>query len=136
MGKLAQIKTRETKASIEDFINSIEDEKKRKDSIVILGLMQNATNEKPKMWGSSIIGFVNKRYKSPASGREVDWFKIGFSPRKTHISLYGLNIKKHAEALKKFGKHKTGVGCLYINKLVDIDVKLLEEMINEAAKAK
>jgi uncharacterized protein YdhG (YjbR/CyaY superfamily) len=111
MGKLAQIKTRETKASIEDFINSIEDEKKRKDSIVILGLM-------------------------PASGREVDWFKIGFSPRKTHISLYGLNIKKHAEALKKFGKHKTGVGCLYINKLVDIDVKLLEEMINEAAKAK
>ena len=137
MGKLAQIKTKETKASVEDFINSVKDEVKRNDSFVILKLMQKATKEKPKMWGSSIIGFGNLRYKSPATGREVDWFKIGFSPRKANISLYiSMNIKKHSAELKKLGKHKTGVGCLYINKLEDVDVKVLEKMIYSAANSK
>ena len=137
MGKLAQIKTKETKASVEDFINSVKDEVKRNDSFVILKLMQKATKEKPKMWGSSIIGFGNLRYKSPATGREVDWFKIGFSPRKANISLYiSMNIKMHSAELKKLGKHKTGVGCLYINKLEDVDVKVLEKMIYSAANSK
>lgn len=135
--KLAQIKTKENEASVEDFINSVEDEQKRKDSLSILKLMQKITNEQPKMWGSSMIGFGNKRYKSPATGREVDWFKIGFSPRKANISLHlVLDLEKHAATLKKLGKHKTGAGCLYINKLEDVDVKVLEELINVAAKAK
>jgi len=135
MGKLAEIKTKETDSSVEDFINAIKDEEKRKDSFFILELMQKATNEKPKMWGGSIIGFGNKRYKSPATGREVDWFKIGFSPRKANLSLYlVLDIKRFGAALKKLGKHKTGVGCLYINKLADVDTKVLEEMIDVAAK--
>ena len=86
------------------------------------------------MWGSSMIGFGNVRYKSPATGREVDWFKIGFSPRKANLSLHLMGIEKHAEALTKLGKHKTGVGCLYINKLEDVDVKVLEKMIVAAAK--
>jgi hypothetical protein len=89
------------------------------------------------MWGSSIIGFGNKRYKSPATGREVDWLKIGFSPRKANLSLYlTVGIQEHAEALKKLGKHKTGVGCLYINKLEDVDLKVLEKMIKNSLKAK
>ena len=137
MGKLAEIKTKETNSSVEDFINSGNDEEKRKDSFIILELMQKATKEKPKMWGSSMIGFGNKRYKSPATGREVDWFKIGFSPRKANLSLHlVLDLKKYAATLKKLGKHKTGAGCLYVNKLNDIDIKVLEEIINVAAKEK
>jgi hypothetical protein len=135
MGKLAEIKTKETNSSVEDFINNVKDEEKRRDSFILLKLMQNATKEKPKMWGSSMIGFGNKRYKSPATGREVDWFKIGFSPRKANFSLHLiLDMQQYAAALKKLGKHKTGVGCLYINKLDDVDIKVLEEIINVAAK--
>jgi len=137
MGKLAVIKTKETNSSVEDFINSVKDEGQRKDSFILIKLMQKATNEKPKMWGSSMIGFGNKIYKSPATGREVEWFKIGFSPRKANLSLHlVLDIKKYAAELKKLGKHKTGVGCLYINKLDDVDVKVLEKLINTAAKVK
>jgi len=137
MGKLAQIKTKETSASVEDFINSVKNEVMRKDSFTILKMMQKASKEKPKMWGSSMIGFGNKIYKSPATGREVEWFKIGFSPRKANLSLHlVLDIKKHAAELKKLGKHKTGVGCLYINNLDDVDVKVLEKLINTAAKIK
>ena len=134
MGKLAEIKTKQNTASVAGFLESIPDEQKRKDSQVILKLMEKATGEKPKMWGSSMIGFGEKRYKSPATGREVDWFKIGFSPRKANLSLHLIDIQKHTEALNKLGKHKTGVGCLYINKLEDVDVKILEKMINAAAK--
>lgn len=137
MGKLAQIKTKENKASVEDFINSVKDEQKRKDSFTILKMMQKASKEKPKMWGSSMIGFGKKIYKSPATGREVEWFKIGFSPRKSNISLHlVLDINRHSAELKKLGKHKTGVGCLYINKLADVDQKVLEKLINTAAKIK
>ena len=137
MSKLAVIKTKETDSSVEDFINSVKDEEQRKDSFLLLKLMQKATKEKPKMWGSSMIGFGNKIYKSPATGREVDWFKIGFSPRKANISLHlVLDIKKHSAELKKLDKHKTGVGCLYINKLDDVDLKVLEKLINAAAKSK
>jgi hypothetical protein len=134
MGKLAEIKTKQTSSSVADFIDSIPDEQKRKDSYVILKMMEKATKEKPKMWGSSIIGFGNVRYKSPASGREVDWFKIGFSPRKTNLSLNLIDLRRHADTLKKLGKHKTGMGCLYINKLKDIDIKVLEKMISAAGK--
>ena len=137
MGKLAVIKTKETDSSVEDFINSVKDEEKRKDSFTILKLMQKAAKEKPKMWGSSMIGFGNKIYKSPATGREVEWFKIGFSPRKANFSLHlVLDIKKYAAELKKLGKHKPGVGCLYINKLEDVDLKVLEKLITIAAKTK
>ena len=130
---MAEIKTKPTSSSVEDFIKTIKDEQKRKDSFVILELMKKAIGEEPKMWGSSLIGFGDVRLKSPATGREVDWFRIGFSPRKANLSLYiSGNIKQYAAALKKLGKHKTGVGCLYINKLEDIDIKVLQEMIDES----
>ena len=131
MGKVAEIKTKQTESSVDDFISKVENEQKRKDSYALLTLMEKASNEKPKMWGSSIIGFGNKRYKSPSSGREVDWFKIGFSPRKANLTVYLIDLQQHAGALKKLGKHKTGGGCIYINKLSDIDIKVLEKMIHE-----
>ena len=134
MGKLAVIKTQPTSVSVEDFLNNIEHEQKRKDSFVILKLMEKATKEKPKMWGSSIIGFGDVRYKSPATEREVDWFKIGFAPRKANISLYMIDLKRNAEALAKLGKFKTGKGCLYINKLEDVDIKMLEKIIAASVK--
>ena len=129
--KLAEIKTKPTSANVEDFINNVKDEQKRKDSFVLLEMMKKATGEEPVLWSNSIIGFGNKRYKSPATGREVDWLRIGFSPRKANLSLFlSMDIKKHAAELKKLGKHKTGVGCLYINKLEDIDMKVLKGMID------
>lgn len=137
MGKLAEIKTKPTSASVEDFINNFDGEQKRQDSFVILEMMKKATGEEPKMWGSSIIGFGNVRYKSPKTGREVDWLRIGFAPRKANLSLYlSINIKEHAADLAKLGKHKTGVGCLYINKLADIDMKVLKEMIDSSLNRK
>lgn len=133
MGKLAVIKTKPTALSVEDFINAVADEQKRKDSFAILALMEKATNEKPKMWGSSMIGFGDVKYTSPNTGREVDWFKIGFSPRKANLSLHLMDLKIHEAAMAKLGKFKTGAGCLYINKLEDVDVKVLQEMITAAA---
>ena len=132
---MAEIKTKPTTASVEDFINTVKDEQKRKDSFVILEMMKKASGEEPKMWGSSLIGFGNVRLKSPATGKEVDWLRIGFSPRKANLSLYLTgDIKKQAVALKKLGKHKTGKGCLYINKLEDIDIKVLKGMIEVSLK--
>ena len=137
MGKLAEIKTKQNTASVEGFIDGVPDEQKRKDCHVILKMMEKATKEQPKMWGSSLIGFGNKRFKSPATGREVDWFKIGFSPRKANLSLHLiLDLKKHADAFKNLGKHKTGSGCLYINKLADVDMRILEKLIAAAVAAK
>lgn len=137
MGKLAEIKTKENNTSVEAFINSVKDEGMRKDAFVLLDLMKKHSKEEPKMWGGSLIGFGRLIFKSPKTGREVEWFKMGFSPRKTSLSLYlSLNINDFEPYLKKLGKHKTGVGCLYINKLKDIDLTVLDTMIQVALKEK
>lgn len=133
--KLAQIKTKPTAGSVDDFLNAIQPEQKRSDSFVMMELMKDASGAEPKMWGSSIVGFGNMRYKSPTTGREVDWLQIGFSPRKANLAIYLLGgLKRHAEALEKLGKHKTGVGCLYVNKLDDIDLEVLRDMIDVSLK--
>ncbi len=133
--KLAEIKTKQTSASVEDFVGSVKDEQKQKDSLVLLEMMKKMSGEEPKMWGASLIGFGNKIYKSPTSGREVNWFLIGFSPRKANLSVYlMINHKEHAAAIKKLGKHKTGGGCIYINKLEDIDLKVLKTLIEASLK--
>ncbi len=135
--KLAAIKTKPTAASVEDFLNAIQNEQKRKDSFVLLEMMKKASGQEPTMWGGSMIGFGNKIYKSPATGREVAWFLIGFSPRKANLSLHlTVDIKKHATALENLGKHKTGKGCLYINKLEDVDITVLRGMIESSLKQK
>jgi len=100
-------------------------------------MMKKATGDEPVLWSSSVIGFGNKRYKSPTTGREVDWLRIGFSPRKANLSLYlSIGIVEHAAALEKLGKHKTGIGCLYINKLEDIDLKVLKRIIDASLNGK
>ena len=135
--KKAVIKTTQNNESVKKFINSVTDEQKRKDSFIILKMMQEATKEEPKMWGSSLIGFGFVTLKSPATGREVDWFRIGFSPRKANLSLYlSGKVIKDAATMKKLGKHKTGGGCLYINKLDDVDIKVLKELIKATLKTK
>jgi hypothetical protein len=137
MSKPAEIKTKPTTSSVDDFLGSIANEQKRKDSYAILKMMEKAIKEKPKMRGASMIGFGDKRYKSPNSGREVDWFKIGFAPRKANLTLYLVgNVQDQADDLKKLGKHKAGVGCLYINKLEDVNLTVLESMIMTAVKGK
>jgi len=137
MGKLADIKTKPTALSVEDFIRTVQDEQKKADSFILLQLFEKASSEKPKMWGASMIGFGDLTYKSPASGREVDWFKIGFSPRKANLSLHLCSeLQVHAAALEKLGKHKTGAGCLYINKLSDIDMNVLEAIVNATLENK
>lgn len=132
---MAEIKTKQNASSVEDFLNKVESEQKRKDSFLILEMMKKATGEEPKMWGDSLIGFGNRIVRSEKTGREVAWFFIGFSPRKANISLYlDLYINQFENLLEKLGKHKTGVGCLYINKLSDINVNVLNDLIIEAAK--
>lgn len=131
---MAEIKTKQNEASVDAFLNKVKDEEKREDSYIIIEMMKKATGEEPKMWGASLIGFGKKTYKSPKTGREVEWFLMGFSPRKANLSLHlSMDIKQYAKSLEKLGKHKTGVGCLYINKLSDIDKKVLNDMIKKAA---
>ena len=133
--KLAVIKTKPTLDNVEDFINKIEDLQKRDDSFTLVKIMKDASKEDPVLWGSSIIGFGLKRFKSPATGREVDWLLIGFAPRKANLSLHLCgSLKIHSEAFAKLGKHKLGVGCIYINKLADIDLNILTGIIEVALK--
>ncbi len=130
----AELKTKKTKDSVPAFLAKIADAEARKDCKTLVGLMERATGAKAKMWGTSIVGFGDYRYKSPATGREGDWFVMGFAPRKGTLSIYLLNgLHRHAALLKKLGKHKTGKGCLYIQRLDDVDGAVLEKLIRSSA---
>jgi hypothetical protein len=129
---MAELKTRLTKASVDKFLEGIKDEKKRQDCYEILKIMKKATRSEPKMWGTSIIGFGDYHYVYE-SGREGDWFITGFSPRVQNLTLYMMGGFDR-ETLKKLGKYKTGKGCLYINKLEDVDLKVLNELITKSVK--
>ena len=129
---MAELKTKKNDASVEKFIDSVPDAQKRKDAFVILEMMKKITGEDPKMWGSSIIGFGNI-HLTYESGRELDWMRMGFSPRKQNLTLYiGIGSGGYESILKKLGKYKTGKGCLYINKLADVDTNVLQEMIKRS----
>ena len=131
-----ELKTKPTAISPTAFINAIEDDEARKDCKTLVGLMQAATGAKAKMWGSSIVGFGDYHYKSPATGREGDWFVMGFAPRKGALTLYLMSgIHSHEALLRKLGKHKTGKGCLYVKRLGDVDGAVLKKLIREAAAA-
>lgn len=131
---MAEIKTKKNDASVEIFLQTFSEEK-RKDCEVILKMMRQASKEEPKMWGSSIVGFGSYHYKSERSRQEGDWFITGFSPRKANLTLYILpSISHYPELLKKLGKCKTSVSCLYINKLADVDIKVLKKLIGTAYK--
>lgn len=123
-------KTIPNDASVLDFIGSVPDETKRNDSLKLLDLYTSITGESPKMWGSSIIGFGQYHYKSERSSQEGDWMITGFSPRKQNLTLYFMDgFDNYAQLLIKLGKHKTSKGCLYINKLSDVDTDVLTELI-------
>ncbi len=131
---MAELKTKLNDASVEDFLNKVEDDQKRKDSFEILKMMKQVTKEEPKMWGASIVGFGSYHYKG-ASGREGDWMLTGFSPRKQNLTLYfNHGFEVHADLLKKLGKYKTGMGCMYIKNLDDVDKKVLKELVTESVK--
>jgi hypothetical protein len=131
---MAELKTKPNDASVEDFLDSIQDDKKRADAYAILKLMKQATRKKPKMWGPSIIGFGTYHYRY-ASGREGDWMLTGFSPRKQNLSVYIMSgFKRYDALMKKLGKHKTGKACLYIDKLEDIDTAVLKELVRLSAE--
>lgn len=143
---MAELKTKVNKASVEKFLSSIKDKQKSEDSFVISKMMEKATKSKPEMWGAAIIGFGRRKYKY-ANGKEGEWMVIGFSPRKQNIALYGLKIfkmtanglqekRKENDFLLKLGKYKEGGGCLYINKLSDINKKELEKVIKLAVNRK
>jgi len=129
MAKNAELKTKVNEASVEKFLSAVTDEQARTDCYEILKMMKQVTKEEPKMWGASIVGFGSYHYKG-ASGREGDWMLTGFSPRKQNLTLYLMGgFDLHKDLLKKLGKHKTSVGCLYINKLADVDRKVLKELV-------
>jgi hypothetical protein len=122
-------KTVPTKQSVAAFLNSVEDEQKRKDARRLDKLMREVTGEKPVMWGPSIVGYGRYHYKY-ASGREGDWPLTGFSPRKQNLTIYVMpGFDKYPHLMKKLGKHKTGVGCLYFKRLSDLDEAVLKELI-------
>lgn len=134
---MAELKTKQTKESVTDFIAAIADEGKRKDSKELLKLFKEVTKEKPALWGNAVIGFGTFHYKSERSKQEGDWYLTGFSPRKQNFTIYIIpGFGGYAELMKKLGKYKTSSGsCLHINKLADVDTGILKELILRAYKA-
>ncbi len=127
------IKTKVTEKSPIGFLKRLVDKTKKEDSLILLKLFQKITGEKPKIWGTSIIGYGQYHYKSDRSAQEGDWPLTAFSPRKQNLTLYIMSgFKNNQDLLAKLGKHKTSVGCLYINKLADIDMKILEKIIKDS----
>jgi hypothetical protein len=127
------IKTQPTKISATEYINSVDDEQKRKDSKKLLKLMKEVTGEKPVMWGTSLIGYGSYHYKSERSTQEGDWPLTGFSPRKQNMTVYIMpGFERYDALMKKLGKYKTGKSCLYFKKLDDIDEGVLRELVSES----
>ncbi len=130
-----QNKTKPNTSSVDDFIATIDDEEKVAESLEIIEMMREVSGETPVMWGPSIIGFGTYHYKY-ASGREGDWMKIGFSPRKAAFSLYlSCDADVFAEELETFGKYKRGKGCIYFKRLDDIDRNVFRSMLEKAYHA-
>jgi hypothetical protein len=130
---MGELKTQENDASVTDFIDAVPEETKRRDSYVLLELFKRVTGQEPRMWGTSIIGFGKYHYKSERSTQEGDWPLAAFSPRKQNLTLYfmpGFDTFL-AEDLAKLGKHKTSKACLYINRLADVDVAVLEQAVRK-----
>jgi len=129
---MAENKTQPTAKSVPQFLEQIEDPKRKADCKTISALMEKLSGSKPKMWGETIVGFGDYRYKY-ASGREGDWFLAGFSPRKLNLTVYIMAyLEYYPDHLERLGKFKHGKGCLYIKKLEDIDMNVLEDLIDSS----
>ena len=126
---MSELKNKQTDASVADFLAAVSDERVREECRVVSRMMQRVTKKKPKMWGPGMVGFGTYHYKY-ASGREADWFLTGFAPRKKNLTLYVMSgFKRYDALMAKLGKHTTGTSCLYIKRLEDIDLKVLEQLI-------
>lgn len=133
---MAELKTKVNDESVMAFLSGVSDEKRRQDCLAILQLMKDSTKAEPKMWGSSIVGFGSYHYKG-VSGREGDWFVVGFSPRKQNLTLYVMtDFEECQDLLAKLGKHTSGKSCLYINSLDQIDRSVLKKLLARAVKSK
>ena len=131
---MAELKTKPTQASVEEFLNQIPDKERRDDCFAIAKIMEEVTGDKPKMWGPSIVGFGTYHYKYD-SGREADWMLTGFSPRKKDLTLYiMMGFEQHPDLMKQLGKHSSSKSCLYIKRLSDIHVPTLKKLIKASVK--
>lgn len=129
---MSDLKTKPTDEDVTAFLDGVEDEKKRQESYAVMELMREVTGEDPKMWGESIVGFGSYHYRY-ASGREGDWFLVGFAPRKRNLSLYIMSgFDEYDELMGQLGKHKTGKSCLYINRMDDVDEDVLRRLVRES----
>lgn len=127
---MAELKTKKTTVSPASFVAAIANPQKQKDAKALLKLMREATGMKPAMWGTSIVGFGQYHYKSERSAQEGDWPLTGFSPRAANLTVYIMpGFKEYASLMKKLGKYKTSVSCLYIKKLSDVDATVLKKLI-------
>jgi hypothetical protein len=131
---MAELKTQRNDKNVEDFLNTVSDEKKRTDSFTILELMEDVTGAEAEMWGDSIIGFGSYHYKY-ANGRNAEWFLTGFSPRKQNLTLYIMSgFDEYDDLLGKLGKHSTGKSCLYIKRLEDVDQDVLRDLVSKSVE--
>lgn len=134
---MAGLATKETDKDVFQFIDTIENKSKKEDSLTLVNLMEEASGFPPKIWGDNfIIGFGKYRYTRKGGKEEFEWFHLGFAPRKTKLTVYlTFDISQEEELLKKLGKCKWGKGCLYINKLADIDLDILKQLIQKSKDA-
>ena len=131
---MAEQKLKPTAQSVDAFLNDLGDERRRADCLALLGLMKRVTKTEPQIWGNGVVGFGNYHYKY-ASGHEGDCFIAGFAPRKTALTLYvTAGVERFPRLLAKLGKHKAGKGCLYIKKLDDVNLSVLEDLLTQSAE--
>jgi hypothetical protein len=129
---MGELKTRRAATSVDAFIRSITDEARRQDCLTLLAMMKKVTGVDPEVWSSGVVGFGTFHYKS-ASGQEGDWFPVGFASRKASLTVYlGLGLEQVAEPLSRLGKYKSGKGCVYIKRLKDVDVEVLEQIVADS----
>lgn len=130
---MSELKTQKNDSSVEAFIDSIENAQRRADASELLTIFEKATGMQPKLWGASIVGYGQYRYKSERSKQEGDWPLVAFSPRKANLTIYAMpEVKNYQDNLAKLGKHKTSVACIYVNKLSDIDREVLTQIIKDS----
>lgn len=134
---MAGLATQETDLSVSEFINSVNSESKQEDSWKLVSLIQDITGYEPKVWGNYfMIGFGKYKYRRKSGKEEYEWFNVGFAPRKTRLTVYlTLDISQETELLEKLGKCKWGKGCLYINKLADVNMAVLKELVQKSKDA-
>jgi hypothetical protein len=131
---MAELKTRPSRRSVTKFLAGIRDPELRRDCTTLVRLMKKVTGARPVMWGSSVVGFGSYHYRY-ASGREGDWFETGFSPRKGSLTIYLMGGAAREPALRKrLGPHKTGVGCLYVKRLADLDPRVLARLVTSSVR--